>query len=207
MQRGAVRILDVNGKGFDVPFGVFTAAAPVMVYNPTTNRLEGSAVVFPGTWTANDVPYWNGTAWISKRRQLVRKTADTTVATTTPGNIPDLSFVGLKAATAYAFTFVLFFNAATSTTGLRVAVDYTGTVTSVKYGANIPRTTQTADWQAATADAGQLTATDAPTATNIATIFGCILTNGTGDLNCQFAGDAAANITCSLNSFGELQEI
>lgn len=65
MQRAGLRA-SCNAVVKDVPLGVFTTAAPVMVYNPVTNLFEGSAQVFPGTFAANDVAQWSGTAWVPK---------------------------------------------------------------------------------------------------------------------------------------------
>lgn len=182
-------------------------AAALIGAHASRHLPAGADSLFTGSWGAFDVPVWTGAAFVPKRQQSVQKTGDQTVATTVPVNCNGLLFTSLKAGSAYTFRFVLFYLAAATTTGLRVTVSYNGVVSQMKYGATIPRTAQAADWQATNVNGGQLTVTDSTITRNIATIEGSILTTGVGDLQLQIAGDAAANLTVELNSFGTIQEI
>lgn len=170
-------------------------------------REGGGQLLTFGSILDGEAPRRVGTDIVGRDSRRVRKTGNQTVASTTPADCTDLSFTGLKASTTYIYRFVLYYDAAATTTGLRITVDYTGTVTETKYGLNAPRTATAATWAAATADDASLTASDSVVGTMQAVIEGCITTNGTGDLNLQIAGDAAANITVQSGSFGVLEQV
>lgn len=220
--RGSASYSDGNtgtaGSG-DVVGPASATATAFMRANGTTGKLLQNSVVLcdssgnlTGVGTINaaanhDTLVSNGTTMTVRRSEIVRKTADQTVALTTVANCTDLAFTSLKAATAYFFRFTLFFSAGVTTTGLKFDINCSSAPTSIKYGANVPRTAQAADWQAAAANATAITVTDSTTTTNIAFIEGCVLTNAATDLNLRIAADVAANLTVSLNSFGELQQI
>lgn len=176
------------------------------MFRPSLREVGGPTDLSIGSMPDGSYPRRSGSSFEGRIRRVIRKTSNQTVSSTTPADCTDLAFTGL-AAGAYIFRFVLFYSAAASTTGLRVAVDYTGTVTSVRYGANIPRTAQAADWQATTLDAGQLIVTDSTTITNICELNGCIVVSTSGDLKLQFGGEVAASVTVEANSFGEIEQV
>lgn len=142
----------------------------------------------------------------------VFKTADQTVATTTLGNVTDLSFT-VAASTLYAFEFWLVYQAAVGTTGLKIAVAVTTATSDVLVYeiqnpiANGALGTDNLSTQQFQASAGTLTQAATVTATTnyIAFVRGVISVTGTGGtITLQFAGDAAANITAKKGSFGKL---
>src|SRR3990172_11710540 len=66
MQRGGLRA-SFDGVVKDLPLGVFTTAAPVLTYNPTTQVIEGAAsgggggVTRTGSSADNHLARWDGT--------------------------------------------------------------------------------------------------------------------------------------------------
>lgn len=149
-------------------------------------------------------------------RQVVIKRFDQNSNIVTYADVADMQFLYLQPSTGYVWEFVVFFQSSITTTGigLKCVLTVTGSGAAaapsyMKYGANIPRTTQLADWQASSAPGGALLTTDAPTAENMIVLRGTVVT-GTEpscDLKLQLASEVAAStVNVWKGSHGIIQE-
>lgn len=146
-------------------------------------------------------------------RQIVVKRFDQDCNIVTYTDVADMQFLYLEPGVKYVAEFVIFFQADAATTGLglKVVCTVTGSgvaaaPTMLKYGANIPRTTQLADWQFSAG--GIILTTDSPTSENMA-VMRVILITGTEpscDLKLQMASEVALPTHIWKGSHGIIQE-
>ena len=142
----------------------------------------------------------------SKDNQRAIKAANQTISTVGLTPCTDLSFT-LKSSTSYLYSFVLYYAPAATTTGLKLGVSFSGSISNIKYGADIPLTVSTANRAASTTSGGAITVTDSTLATNIANLDGSITTTTVGTLQLQIASDVVASMTVSSGSYGTLFEV
>jgi len=93
------------------------------------HNVGGADAIFSGTWNSGDIAYWNGSSWVPKFHQSVILTSAFAVTSTTLADVTGLS-VTLTRAGSYAFRLGGGVTATTAT-AMSMAMNYTGTVTSV----------------------------------------------------------------------------
>jgi hypothetical protein len=150
-----------------------------------------------------------GAATTGRANILLRSTSPTSSTVTSLADVAGLT-TPLKANTAYAFRFSFIYRTAATTTGLRMAVAFTGTSSSVRVGLTGSTAATTAIGGAATALATQVGSTSVgPGAVDMPMeIEGVIVTTGAGTLSLQLAtGVNASSVTVQLNATGKVEEI
>ena len=148
--------------------------------------------------------------------QTEYKTADSTFSVTTLADIPELSSFLLAANSIYRFKGSLFVSSNATTVGIHNGVNFSGTVTAIRVGAqNIPVTAETAAGSAvafgysATNNEILLAVTAGPgTAPVLIVVEGTIEVGATGGtFSFRQASETATVTTCLRGSFGEVEKI
>lgn len=120
---------------------------------------------------------------------------------------PELNFA-LKAATYYAWVYFITYQTAAPTTGIRLSMSYTGTVSRFRY--NLAGASGVAAFQSASGGAAYDTPLGAagtgPGTTNVGMVmFGGIATTTAGVMSPRYAsGVAGSSVTIASSSFGLL---
>lgn len=211
MQRAALRAtVGTTPAQADVPIGVFSAAAPMMVYNATTNVFEGSAQGIPGAFAAGDVPQWNGTLWAPKFRGYGFNAAAQVLAVTALADMAGHTFTLPRAGT-YQFKLRGAYQSNATTTGLRISANYSGTTTT--YNGAMEVTTGAAgavEYFAQTALNTAMGSGTGPGAVNVGFEFwGRITVSTGGTFAFQIASEVAvaAGITLAIGADSELYQV
>ncbi len=138
------------------------------------------------------------------------KTGAQTESASSLTDVTDLVFSGLKSSTTYAYRFVLNYQTSVGTTGMLLAVNFSGTVTSTFYGVFGATASTTVVSNSTTTNNATVGATGTgPGTTNRVMILEGILNVGAsgGTLTLRFQrGVAAGSATIQANSFGSLWE-
>lgn len=189
-----------DGVQRDVAFGAFTAALPVLQYDPITKTIKGAAAAAIASPVTDDVPVWNGSAYIGKQRTVLNNAAfaGQSNSTTTFSSILGMT-CALKNGATYSFDFDVFYTTAAGG-GNGIGLRLTGPTTSTCFyaidGFSAPGTRQ------ALITAGVFGSlppayTTGPAATTCAVrVYGSCVTTAAGSLTLQFnsSGAAAVNL-------------
>lgn len=199
--------------GTTLTFGVDAATGYVAQANQATpgSPPAGFARLYPNTSNLYEAIDPNGDVWSVGKSQTLKKGSDQAISTTTLTTVTGLSFT-LRASRIYVFEYFLIHQSGTSTTGLKLAINFTGTITEITYQTEIQVTntangTTNVEVQNHTANDSTHTAANqiANATSSVAKVTGVIVVGAAGGtLNLQFAGDAAASITAKQGSYGRL---
>jgi hypothetical protein len=205
VQDSAVTIADTSGN---ITCGTVNA---VNVAAHAARHAPGGADSMFGAITNGHMLYKSSVALLGRHMAWALKTAGQTESASATTDVDDLLFTNLRANANYLFRFVLSYQSSVTTTGLRCAIDFSGTLSSIMYAA-FASTSGTASGFVSnvTTSLGGLvgaTGTGPGTTNTIFTLEGAIRTTSAGTLFLRFVrGVAAGSVTIQANSFGVLQE-
>lgn len=139
----------------------------------------------------------------------VKRTADTTSASTTLANLGNL-FFPVTTGVYHYFKFVIIYQAAATTTGIKLALTFPAVTVqgaSVQIFGFAADGSTTEPWAGTINSSGDVVISTGVVAANVnyvATIEGMILPSSSGNLVVQWASEAAANCTLKQGSIGYL---